>query len=61
MDDILKSTDWKRGGKQSVLRTYALLHQKGIIGEHWLWCAVERIAGGEPEAEVMNDYGYIEK
>lgn len=53
MDD----RQWKRGGRQRVLRTYECLH-KGRLGEHWIWIALERIAAGEPEIEVMLDYGY---
>lgn len=48
---------WERGGKKSVLETYKKLHE-GKIGAHWLWVAIERIASGEPEVEVMRDYGY---
>ena len=49
---------WKHGGKRGVLKAYIALHE-GKIGAHWLWCAVERIAAGEPEREVMADYGYM--
>lgn len=49
--------EWERGGKKDVLQTYINLHE-GKIGMHWLWAAVERIARGESEAEVMADYGY---
>lgn len=28
------------------------------IGQHWLEVALERINAGEPEQEVMRDYGY---
>jgi hypothetical protein len=48
---------WNYGGKRSVLQTYARLHENKL-GEHWLWVAIERISLGEPEAEVMADYGY---
>ena len=48
---------WKPHGKQHVLKTYELLHE-GKIGAHWIWVALERIANGEPELEVMRDYGY---
>ena len=29
-----------------------------IIGQHWLEVAYERIRAGEPEFDVMADYGY---
>lgn len=46
-----------RGAKQHILRTYIKLHQ-GKIGAHWIWVALERIANGEDETEVMSDYCY---
>jgi len=49
---------WVRGGKQHVLKAYERLHE-GKLGAHWLWVALERIANGEPEIEVMRDYGYV--
>lgn len=52
-----KQSVWLRGGKKHVLETYLKLHE-GKIGAHWLWCAIERINRGEPEREVMDDYGY---
>ena len=54
----LCGTEWVRGGKQHVLKTYEKLHE-GKIGAHWLWVAIERIANGEPEIEVMRDYEYV--
>jgi hypothetical protein len=33
-------------------------HEGYVIGMHWLAVAYERICAGEPEAEVMEDYGY---
>lgn len=56
--DILKETKFDRGAKQDILRTYAKLHEHKI-GMHWLWAAIERIVAGEPEKEVMEDFGYI--
>lgn len=29
------------------------------IGQHWLEVALERINAGEPEQDVMLDYGYL--
>jgi hypothetical protein len=51
---------FKRGGADDILRTYLRLHERTgkIIGEHWLWCALERIAAGERETDVMADYDY---
>ena len=49
---------WIKGGKKSVLETYEKLH-KGKIGAHWLWVAIEQIAAGEPEVDVLRDYGYV--
>jgi len=51
-------TELVHGGKQHVLKTYEKLHE-GKIGAHWLWVAIERIANGEPEIEVMRDYEYV--
>lgn len=45
---------------EEVLQTYADLN-KGKVGTHWLWTAIERIVSGEPEIEVLADYGYIYK
>jgi hypothetical protein len=53
----LNTAEWTRGGKQAVLRTYLKLHE-GKLGAHWLWCAIEQIANGEPEAQVLAEYGY---
>ena len=52
---------FKRGATDNILRTYLRLHERTgrIIGEHWIWCALERIAAGEPEERVLNDYMYI--
>ena len=54
MDEI----KWKPGGEKHVLQTYASLHKHKLFGEHWAWVALERMAAGENEAEVMRDYGY---
>ena len=51
-------TKWRRGGKQHVLNVYLKLNDN-LLGEHPLWVAIERIANGEPETQVMLDYGYI--
>lgn len=52
---------FKRGGANEILRTYLRLHERTgrIFGEHWIWCALERIANGEPEEQVLNDYMYV--
>ena len=42
-----------------MLDTYIRLHEKITVGEHWLWVALERIASGEPEKDVLADYGYM--
>ena len=34
-------------------------HRGYLIGIHWLAAAYERICAGEPEVEVMADYGYL--
>ena len=34
-------------------------HRGYIIGIHWLAAAYERICGGEPEEEVLNDFGWV--
>ena len=49
---------WKHGKKKHILDTYARLVE-GKTFEHWVWVALERIANGEAEADVMADYGYI--
>ena len=41
-----------------ILKTYLRLHE-GKVGAHWLWSAIERIAMGEDELQVLEDYGYI--
>lgn len=38
--------DWERG------------RYPGKVTQHWLRVAFERIAAGEPEVEVLDDYGY---
>lgn len=45
-------------GVISILDTYLKLHE-GKIGAHWLWCAMERMARGESELDVLLDYGYV--
>lgn len=56
-NEILKDAKWQRGGKQRVLRTYLQLHEYNL-GAHWLWLAMERIAAGESEANVMAQFGF---
>jgi hypothetical protein len=34
-------------------------HRGYIIGIHWLAAAYERIVAGEPQDEVMADYGWV--
>ena len=51
--------EWQHGGKKAVLETYVRLHDDKLIGEHWLWVAMTRIAiHKESESAVMADYGY---
>lgn len=42
-------------------RELALAHGTGhpgyVIGQHWLSVAYSRICAGEPEAQVLEDYG----
>jgi hypothetical protein len=45
------------GAPADILRTYLRLHA-GKLGAHWMWVALQRIAAGEGEAAVMDDYGY---
>jgi len=49
---------WQYGGKRDVLQTYVNLHE-GKLGMHWLWAAICRINAGDPEEDVMADYGYV--
>lgn len=50
---------WQHGGRKDVLETYVRLHDDKIIGEHWLWAALRRIAvHKEPINAVLADYGY---
>ena len=50
-------TDMTKATKTYILNTYCKLHEKKL-GQHWIWAAMERIAYGEPENEVMADYGF---
>ena len=43
-----------------ILNTYLALHENKVIGCHWIWAALERIAAGENEQDVLADYGYID-
>lgn len=52
--------DMTKATKQYILDTYCKLHENKL-GQHWIWVALERIADGEPEAEVMADYGFNTK
>lgn len=45
--------------EKQVFKTYSALNKKKLIGQHWLWVAVERVAAGEDINEVMGDYGYV--
>lgn len=36
-------------------------HPGYVIGMHWLASAYHRICAGEPEREVMIDYGYVKE
>lgn len=38
---------------------YEKLHA-GKLGAHWLWCVIEQVAAGVPEAVAMREYGYYE-
>jgi hypothetical protein len=50
---------WQPGGRSNVLEVYVRLHDDKLIGEHWLWAAVTRVAlHKEPIDEVLADYGY---
>lgn len=42
----------------NVLETYVNLHEEKLFA-HWIWIALSRIAAGEPEVDVMYDYGYL--
>jgi hypothetical protein len=39
----------------NLLQTYLYLPHTS----YWLWAAIERIACGEDELEVLEDYGYL--
>jgi len=52
-----QAPEFTRGAKQKILGVYANLHQHKL-GAHWLWCAIERIANGEPESQVLAEFGY---
>ena len=56
-DNVMQQ--FRPGGATRVLRMYLKLSRKKLIGEHWLWCALERVANGEPERQVMADYMYL--
>ena len=45
-------------GAMRVLETYLELH-RAKIGQHWLWCVIERIANGEMETDVLEEFGYV--
>ena len=56
--DLLSLAEhFEPGGAEGVLSTYLKLHD-GKLGMHWLWAAIERIAAGEIEVDVLDDYGY---
>ncbi len=41
-----------------ILGEYIRLH-RGKIGQHWLWAAIERLNTGDPEVQVLADFGYV--
>ena len=48
-------------GAEQVLRSYLRLHELTgqTVSQHWLAAAVDRVAAGESETDVMADYGYV--
>ena len=52
------TNQWKRGGKAEWCAAYERLC-KGSIGEPWIAVALRRMAAGEPEEDVLADYGYF--
>ena len=42
-----------------VLRAYLALHE-GKEGQHWIYAAIGRMVQGDPEAEVMADFGWVQ-
>lgn len=46
MADLVKELHWERG------------RPPGKITMHWMRAAFDRVAAGEPEDEVMRDFGY---
>lgn len=51
------SEPWQPLGARDVRHTYLALHAHKFSA-HWLWVAIERIAAGESETQVMCDFGY---
>ena len=41
-----------------LLETYLLLHD-GKLGLHWIFAAAGRMAAGDPERDVLADFGYV--
>lgn len=52
--------EFQRSGATSVLQTYLTLH-RGKLGMHWLWAVVQRVAAGESQASVLEDYGMADE
>jgi hypothetical protein len=42
-------------------RSLAALSARRAFGQHWLEVAAERMLAGEPEEDVMRDYGWERK
>lgn len=55
-DDLVQQ--FPDGGAEHVLRIYLDLHASKIVGAHWLWALVERVAAGESADRALRDYGY---
>jgi hypothetical protein len=43
--------------ERDAVNTLRKLHQ-GKLGAHWIWCALQQIAAGQDEAQVLRDFGY---
>ncbi len=57
--DALPIGSLRNGLNQRGRHTSMYSFQEGQIGQHWIWCAVERIAAGEREMLVLEDYDFI--
>ena len=40
------------------IAAYLSIHE-GKAGQHWLGAAIQRLAAGDNEAEIMSDFGYV--